>query len=146
MFRRSRSIKVLDVFGTRIGVDSSWFLMLFLLIFLLSGSFRSTLRSSDGVAYLTTVATVLLFFGSLILHELGHALAAKRQGIEVKRIELFLFGGLTQMSRDARTPGEEFKIAAAGPLATLGFVLLCLVGDLAIVGPHRLWHAVLLDK
>jgi Zn-dependent protease len=72
-------------------------------------------------------------------------LVARRQGIDVRRIELFLFGGITQMSRDAASPGEEFKIAAAGPLATLGFVLLCLAIDLAIVGQHRLLHAVQLD-
>ena len=78
--------------------------------------FRSALHSSDGVAYLTTVITVLVLFGSLIIHELGHALVARRHGIEVERIDLFLFGGLTQMSRDAPTPGEDFKIAAAGPL------------------------------
>ena len=50
------------------------------------------------------------------------------------------------MSRDAHSPGEEFKIAAAGPLATFGFVLLCLAVDLAIVGPHRLVHAAELDN
>src|ERR1700730_15413562 len=123
MFRRTGSIKLMELFGIRIGVDGSWFLILFLLIFWLSSSFRSELRSSDTVAYATTVVTVLLFFGSLIMHELGHALAARRQGIEIRRIDLFLFGGLTQMSRDARSPGEEFKIAAAGPLATLGVVV-----------------------
>jgi Zn-dependent protease len=85
-----------------------------------------------------------LFYGSLIVHELGHALVARREGIDVRRIDLFLFGGLTQMSRDTSSPGEEFRIAAAGPLATFGFGLLCLVIDLAIVGPHRLLDAVLL--
>lgn len=140
MLRRS-SIKLMDVFGIRIGVDASWFVVLFLMIFLLSGSFRQELHSSDGVAYLTTVATVLVLFGSLIVHELGHALVARRQGIEVRRIELFLFGGLTQMSRDAASPAEEFKIAAAGPLATFFFLLVCLAVDLAIVGPHRLLDA-----
>jgi Zn-dependent protease len=145
MLRRPGSIKLLQVAGIRIGVDGTWFLMLFLLIFLLSGSFRSALHSSDGVAYLTTVATVLLFFASLILHELGHALAARRQGILVSRIELFLFGGLTEMSRDARTPAEEFKIAAAGPAATLVFVVVCLGIDIGIVGWHRLLHGVELD-
>ncbi len=145
MLRRPSSIKLLDVFGIRVGVDASWFLILFLLIIWLSGSFRQALHSSDGVAYLTTVITVLLFFASLVFHELGHAVVARRQGIEVKRIELFLFGGLTQMSRDAATPAEEFKIAAAGPLATFAFVLLCLGLDLAIVGPHRLLHAAELD-
>jgi Zn-dependent protease len=145
MLRRPASIKLGEAFGIRIGADGSWFLILFLLIFWLSSSFRSTLHSSDGVAYLTTVVTVLLLFGSILIHELGHAVAARRQGIEVRSIDLFLFGGLTQMSRDASTPGEEFKIAAAGPLATFGFMLVCLAVDLAIVGPSRLVHAARLD-
>jgi Zn-dependent protease len=146
MLRRPGSIKLMDLFGIRIGVDAGWFLTLFLVILWLSPSFRATLHSSNGVAYLTTVLSALLFFGSLIVHELGHALAARRQGIEVRSIQLFLFGGLTQMSRDARSPGEEFKIAVAGPLATLGMVIVFLAIDLAIVGPHRLWHAIRLDS
>lgn len=146
MFRRSTSIKLFDIFGFRIGVDASWFLVLFLLIIILSGPFRDTLHSSDGVAYLTTVVSVLLLFASLIVHELGHALVARRQGIEVKQIDLFLFGGLTKMTRDAATPGEDFKIAVAGPLATVGVILVCLALDLAIVGPHRLLHAIALDS
>jgi Zn-dependent protease len=145
VLRRPSSIKLVDLFGIRIGVDASWFVILFLLIFLLSGNFRSVLRSSDGVAYLTTVVTVLVLFGSLIVHELGHALVARREGIEVRRVDLFLFGGITQLSRDAISPAEDFKIAAAGPLATFGFVLLCLAIDLAIVGPHRLLEAALLN-
>ena len=146
MFRRSGSIKLFDLFGFRIGVDASWFLVLFLMIYLLSRPFRLTLHSSDGVAYLTTVISVLLLFASLIAHELGHALVARRQGIEVKQIDLFLFGGLTQMSRDAATPGEDFKISVAGPLATLAVILVCLALDVAIVGTHRLIHAIVLDS
>jgi Zn-dependent protease len=146
MFRRSTSIKLFSVFGLRVGVDASWFVILFLLIFWLSTPFRETLHSSDAVAYLTTVISVLLLFVSLIIHELGHALVARRQGIEVKRIDLFLFGGLTQMSRDAATPGEEFKISIAGPAATLGVILVCLGVDVAIVGFHRLTHAIVLDN
>jgi Zn-dependent protease len=145
MFRGSRSIKLMTIAGIRIGVDGTWFFMLFLLIFLLSGSFRDALHSSDDVAYLTTVVTVLLFFGSLIVHELGHAIAARREGIHVQRIELFLFGGTTYMDRDSQTPGEEFRIAAAGPLGTLLFVALCFAIDLALLGPHRLLHAIELD-
>jgi len=146
MLRRPASIKLVDLFGIRIGVDRSWFIVLFLSIFLLSSAFRGALHSSDGVAYLTTVVTVLVLFGSLIVHELGHALVARRQGIEVRRIDLFMFGGLTQMSRDTASPAEEFKVAAAGPLATFAFVLACLAIDLAIVGPHRLVHAAALDR
>jgi Zn-dependent protease len=146
MFRRSTSIKLIDLFGFRIGVDASWFVILFLLIFTLSQPFRATLHSSDAVAYITTVVSVLLLFVSLIVHELGHAVVARRQGIEVKRIDLFLFGGLTQMSRDAASPGEEFKIAVAGPVATLAVILVCLAVDIAIVGTHRLTHAIVLDN
>jgi Zn-dependent protease len=146
MFRRPGSIRLFDLFGIRIGVDASWFVVLFVMIFWLTPNFRPELHSSDSVAYLTTVATVLLFFGSLIMHELGHALVARRQGIEIRQIDLFLFGGMTQMSRDARTPAEEFKVAAAGPLATFAFVVVCVVIDLIIVGPHRLLDAARLSQ
>jgi Zn-dependent protease len=146
MLRRSTSIKLFDLFGFRVGVDASWFVVLFLMIFVLSGPFRQTLHSSDGVAYLTTVVSVLLLFGSLIVHELGHALVARRLGIEVKQIDLYLFGGLTQMTRDAASPGEDFKIAIAGPVATFLVILLFLAVDVAIVGFHRLSHAVLLES
>lgn len=146
MFRRSTSIKLFDLFGFRIGADASWFLVLFLMIYLLSRPFRLTLHSSDGVAYLTTVISVLLLFASFVAHELGHAVVARRHGIEVKQIDLFLFGGLTQMSRDAATPGEDFKISVAGPLATLAVILVCVGVDLAIVGWHRLLHAIVLDS
>ncbi len=146
MFRRPASIKLIDVAGIRIGVDAGWLLTLFIVIIYLSPSFRATLHSSDTVAYVTTVVSALLFFFSLIVHELGHAIVARRQGIEVKNIQLFLFGGLTQMSRDAASPGEEFKIAAAGPAATALMVIVFAAIDLAIVGPHRLWHAFLLDN
>ena len=135
----------MSVLGIRIGVDLSWFLTLFLVILWLSGSFKAALHESSGTAYVVTVITALLFFGSLIVHELGHALMARRQGIEVRHIQLFLFGGMTQMSREARSPGEEFKIAAAGPLATLAMAVLFALLDLAIVGPNRLWHAFKLD-
>lgn len=145
MWQRPQSIKLFDLFGFRIGVARSWFLILFLLIFLLSGEFHQALHSSDGVAYLTAVVTVLILFASLLVHELGHAFVARHHGIVVQRIDLFLFGGLTEMSRDAASPGEDFKIAVAGPAATFCFVLVCLAVDLAIVGPHRLIHAAKLD-
>jgi Zn-dependent protease len=146
MIRRTNSVRLFSVFGIRVGADLSWFVALFLLIYLLSSPFRDTLHSSETVAYLTTVISVLLLFVSLIVHEFGHALVARRQGIGVDQIDLYLFGGLTRMNRDAATPGEDFKVSAAGPLATLGVILVCLAIDVAIVGPHRLTHAIALDQ
>ena len=113
------------MFGIRIGVDFSWFVVLFLIIFLLSDRFRTVLDSSSGVAYLTAVAAALLFFLSIVLHELGHAFAARRQGIEISNIDLWFFGGIARMSSDTRTPGGEFAVAAAGPAVTLVIVVAC---------------------
>jgi Zn-dependent protease len=75
---------------------------------------------------------------------MGHALAARRLGIPVVGIDLFLFGGLTKMTRESNSPGEEFKVAAAGPVATLGVIVACLGVDMAIVGPSKLLDAALL--
>lgn len=125
MFGRGSSIQLARIFGIRIGVDFSWFVVLFLIIFLLSDRFQQVLDSSSTVAYLTAVAAALLFFGSIVLHELGHAFAARRQGIEISNIDLWFFGGIARMSRDTDSPGGEFKVAAAGPAVTLMIVFVC---------------------
>jgi Zn-dependent protease len=146
MFRRPGSIQLARILGIRVGVDASWFVVLFLVIFWLSGLFRDELRSSDSTAYATAVASALLLFASIVVHELGHALAARRHGIEVAGITISPLGGFASMSRECRTPGEEFKVAAAGPLATLAIVVVVLGLDLLLVGPHRFLDAAVLSK
>ena len=86
MFGQGGSIQLVRVFGIRIGASPSWFIVLFLIIYLLSDDFQSTLGGSNTEAYVVAVAAALLFFVSLLLHELGHALAARREGIEVKGV------------------------------------------------------------
>jgi Zn-dependent protease len=135
----------MEVAGIRVGVDASWFFVLFLVIYVLSAQFRDSLSASDGVAYLTAVASALLFFGSIVLHELGHAFVSRRQGVEVTRIDLWFFGGLTTRSRDSQTPREELKVAAAGPAVTLLVAVVCLGLGWAIVGGTRLWHSATLS-
>ena len=111
-----RSHQLFRVFGIRIGASTSWFLILFLMIYWLSDYFTRVLpRESDTTAYLIAVAATMLFFVSLLLHELGHALVARRHGIETAGIDLWLFGGVAKLSRDSRSPKEEFQVAAAGP-------------------------------
>lgn len=144
MFGRPGSIQLARVFGIRVGVDASWFVVLFVVIFLLSGSFRSALGSSDTTAYLTAVASALLLFASIVVHELGHALAARRHGIEVTGITISPLGGFALMSRENRTPREELEVAAAGPLATLAIVVGCVLVGSAAVGAHRFADAALL--
>jgi Zn-dependent protease len=144
MFRRSGSIQLARVFGIRIGADYSWFVVLFLVIFWLSGSFRTVLHSSDTTAYLTAVVSALLLFASIGVHELGHALVARRHGIEVPGITISLLGGFAQMGRESRTPREELSVAIAGPLATAGIIAVCAGVALALEGPHRFLDAMVL--
>src|SRR5215210_6031595 len=101
------------IFGIRIGVNASWFLILFLFLFWLSDTFGDILEDTTK-GYIAAVVAAALFFGSIVLHELGHALAARRSGIEVAGIDLFFFGGVMKMSRDTDTPGREFFVAVAG--------------------------------
>lgn len=65
------------------------------------------------------LATAVLFAGSILAHELGHALVAQRAGVRVERIDLWLFGGVARLSGEARTPGQAFRIAGAGPLVSV---------------------------
>jgi len=120
------SIQLMRVFGIRIGASPSWFLVLFVFIYFASDYFRRILGGSVTEAYVVAVAAVLLFFVSLILHELGHALVAKRLGIGISGIDLWFFGGIAKMTRDTDSPSAEFKVAAAGPAVTLLFVAICL--------------------
>lgn len=80
------------------------------------------------------VLTSVLFFGSVLLHELGHALVALRNHIPVRQITLFIFGGVAQLEQETRRPGAEFRIAAAGPLVSLG--LAGLFGGLYLLDQH----------
>ncbi|MTD44497.1 hypothetical protein GKE82_09385 [Conexibacter sp. W3-3-2] len=122
----SSSVQLGRLFGIRIGASPSWFVFLFLMIYFLSGQFQDVLGGSDTEAYLVAVAGALLFFVSLVAHELGHALVARRSGIGIEGIDLWFFGGLAKLSRDSRTPGEEFRVAGAGPAVTLVVCALCL--------------------
>jgi Zn-dependent protease len=130
----SRSLPLLRVFGIRVGVNYSWFLVLFLVIFMLWDSLSATLAASDTTVYVVAVVTAGAFFASILLHELGHALAARREGIEVAGIDLFLFGGVMRMSRDTDTPGAEFRVAAAGPAVTLLIIVVATVVALLLAG------------
>ena len=117
------SIQLTRVLGIRIGVHPSWFVVLFLMIWSLSGLFEDVVGEN---AFVLAALSSFLFFASVVLHELGHAVVARRNGIETHGIDLWLLGGLARLSRDSDSPGVEFRIAAAGPAVTLLFGLVCL--------------------
>jgi Zn-dependent protease len=127
------SLRLTTIFGIRVGVDVSWFLILFLAIFWLQDSFGEILED-DSLAFACAVATAIGFFGSILLHEFGHALAARREGIPVSGIDLFFFGGVMKMAGDTRSPGQEFRVAIAGPLVTLALVIVGGLASIALIG------------
>jgi Zn-dependent protease len=130
------SIQLARLFGIRIGVSMSWFFVLFFLIFFLSQYFHEVLGGSSSTAYVVAVGGALGYFGSLILHELGHALVSRRLGIPILGIDLWFFGGMAKPVREPETPGEEFKISTAGPAVTFAVFVLCAIAAGAIAGSH----------
>jgi Zn-dependent protease len=119
------SIQLARVFGIRFGVDVSWFVVLFLIIWQLSGYFGDLFPGQDTKAFILAVVAALLFFISILLHELGHAIVAIRNGIPIIGIDLWMFGGVAKLERDTDSPGVEFRVAAAGPLVTLAIAAVC---------------------
>jgi Zn-dependent protease len=129
------SIQLARVFGIRIGVDVSWFFVLFLIIYLLTDYYREVGAGSD--AFLLATISALLFFLSILLHELGHAVVAIRNGIPILGIDLWLFGGVAKLGRDTDSPGVEFRVAVAGPLVTLLVAAACFALGAAISSPDE---------
>ncbi len=144
----SGNITLFRIRGIRIGVDYSWFLVLFLIIFWLSGSYRDTLGAGEDSIepYLLAVISALLFFGSILLHELGHAFVAIRNGIGIRGITLWMFGGIALMQRDTDTPGKEFKVAIGGPVVTAAIVVLCVGLGLLLESPEEFREAALTES
>ena len=139
------SIRLATIFGIRVGVNISWFVILFLAIIWLRGPFADEL-GDEQQGFIVAVLTAFGFFGSILLHELGHAVVARREGIEVTGIDLFFFGGVMKMSRDTSTPGQEFRVAAAGPLVTLVIVVVGALAAMALIGADGFWDAARLDR
>jgi Zn-dependent protease len=124
------SLQLARVFGIRIGVDVSWFIVLFLIIWSLTGYYEDVAPGSN--AFLLATVSALAFFLSILLHELGHAVVAIRNGIPIEGIDLWMFGGVAKLGRDTDSPGVEFKVAIAGPIVTLLIGAVCLAVGMAI--------------
>ena len=130
------SLRLGRVAGIEIGVNWSWLVVFALIVWTLAASvFPDTTPGRSDRAYLAmAVVAAVLFFGSLILHELGHALVARREGMEIEGITLWLFGGVAKFRGMFPSAGAEFRIAIAGPLVSLtigvAFVLVAVIASL----------------
>jgi Zn-dependent protease/CBS domain-containing protein len=107
--------------GVRFGVNWSWLVVFALIVWTLAtGIFPDTNEGlSDGTYIAMAIVAAFLFFGSLLAHELGHALQARREGMEIEGITLWLFGGVAKFKGMFPSAGAEFRIAIAGPLVSL---------------------------
>jgi Zn-dependent protease/predicted transcriptional regulator len=128
---RRTGIKIGRVFGIPIYVHLSWFLIFALITYSLGGEFGARYPQwSSRQLWSLGLLTSLLFFGSVLFHELSHSVVARHYRIPVASITLFFFGGIASITRDPDRAGQEFLIAAAGPASSYvlagGFWLLAL--------------------
>ena len=126
-----KGIRIAKLFGINIEVDWSWLLILLLVVWNLSTTFSQVHPNwSTFFAITMGILAALLFFLSVLLHELAHSLVAKSQGLPVNKITLFLFGGVSNLREEPKSPGNEFVMAILGPVTSIviGFVLLLLAG------------------
>ncbi|EGJ29634.1 MULTISPECIES: site-2 protease family protein [Moorena] len=113
------SIRVGNLFGIPFYVNPSWFLVLALVTFDFGGDLTNFSGLSGVLPWFLGFVTALLLFASVLAHELGHSFVAIQQGIEVKSITLFLFGGLASLEKESKSPLEAFLVAIAGPAVSL---------------------------
>ena len=141
------TITLFHVRGIKIAVDWSWFLVLFLVIFWLSQFYGDVVGESSAstTPFVLALISAIGFFGSIVLHELGHAFVAMRNGIGITSIQLWIFGGVARMDRESDSPSTEFKVAIAGPAVTLAIFLVLTAIGLAVAGGDGFRRAALVE-
>lgn len=129
-----KGFKIGRIFGIDIRIDWSW-LFIFLLVTWNLATLFGQVHSDWGVQlrWSTAILAALLFFASVLAHEMAHSLVARAQGVPVRSITLFLFGGVASIEREPNSPRNEFLMAFVGPLTSfaIGVVLLGVAGTLA---------------
>lgn len=123
---KKNQIYIGKIFGIPIGLDYSWFLIFILIAWILADSyFPMEFKGWTVFEYwITSIFTTILFFVSVILHELGHSVTALKYNIKVKRISLFIFGGISDIANEPPKPSAEFWIAIAGPVVSFALALI----------------------
>lgn len=131
------SFRIARIAGVEIGANWSWLIVVALIVWVLAAGvfpeFNPGLSDQTYVAMAAVAAT--LFFTSLLLHELGHAIQAQREGVEIEGITLWIFGGVARFKGRFPSAGAEFRIAIAGPVVSLVLGAVFLAAALAIPLP-----------
>jgi Zn-dependent protease/predicted transcriptional regulator len=126
-----KGLRIGKVFGISINIDWSWFLIMLLITWNLATAFGQSHPSwALGLRWSTALAAALLFFVSVLAHELAHSLMARAQGMSVRNITLFLFGGVSNIQRHPPSPSAEFLLTIVGPITSLmlGVIFILLSG------------------
>jgi Zn-dependent protease len=139
------SITLFHFRGIKVTVDWSWFVVLFLVILYMTNFFESLLGEGGTTPFLYGVLSAVGFFGSILLHEFGHAVAARRNGIGISSIQLWIFGGMARMDREADSPKTELQVALAGPAVTVAIAVLLGAVGIAAAGWTGFKEAVFLE-
>jgi len=141
-------VQIARIWGIGISVHASWLIVFALVTWSLAvGYFPTEFPGWARATYwLTGAFTALVFFLSILIHELGHSWVALRHGIPIRGITLFVFGGVAQIGREPASPTAEFRIAFAGPLTSLGLAALFagagfLMRDITLVTSAAFWLA-----
>lgn len=116
--------KIGSLFGIPLFLDPLWFIILGLATLNFGVAYQAW---GIVLAWSAGIVMALLLFGSVLLHELGHSLVARSQGIKVNSITLFLFGGIAAIEEESKTPGEAFQVAIAGPAVSIALFLVLLL-------------------
>jgi Zn-dependent protease/predicted transcriptional regulator len=120
-------IKLGRVFGIEIGLHYSWFLIAFLIVLSVAGEFSAAHKDwGQLLIWSLSVLTALLFFVSLLVHELAHSLVAKSRNLPVRSITLFALGGVSQIEKNPSDAQTEFWMAIVGPITS------CLIGGVCL--------------
>ena len=143
--RSSDTIKLGQLFGIRIGASRWWFLVLFFVIYALNGYFSGILPNGTQ-AFIVAALGALLFFATVVAHELGHALVARHQGMVIEGVDLWALGGFTRTRGEAGSPGAEFRLAAAGPAVNALVIVLCIGAGLAFGSFRHFLDVALLES
>src|SRR5262245_12973234 len=133
-----RSFSIGSVLGVRIALHPTWLVIAFLVTYALAaGDLPDRFPGWIAPAYYAVGAAVaMLFFVSVLIHELSHAVVARRFGIQVRDITLFIFGGAATLEGDAKTPRQEALIAVAGPASSLVLAGILIGASWLIEQPH----------
>lgn len=122
--------------GIRIGLDYSWFVIFFLVVFMLAIYYfpQNYEGISIAASWALSVFAAVLFFISILLHEIAHAVVAQKRNVQISEIVLFIFGGLARMKKEPDRASDEFVIAGAGPLCSF-VVGLAFIGAAFLMKP-----------